>query len=127
GAVHVYTRPAGGAWSRVAFIKPADAPSTFLFFGEAIALSGDGYTLAAGAEGHDTGASNAGAAYVFRRNNSNGSGWSQVPSVPIKPSNPMAGAGFGSAVAISGDGLTLAVGAFNEQANATGVSTGTGG
>jgi hypothetical protein len=87
-------------------------------FGAAVALSGDGTTLAIGAPGEDGAASgvngaqtsnatpDAGAVYVFRNA---GSGWTQ--QAYLKPATPAAGARFGQALALSRDGAVLAVGA----------------
>ena len=102
-----------------------------------MALSSDGNTLAVGAGGEDsntTGISTdgtgeednstnrAGAVYVFNRY---GGSWSQ--KAYVKASNTEAGDVFGSSVALSSDGNTLAVGAGGEDSNATGISTdGTG-
>jgi len=85
-----------------------------------VTLSGDGNTLAAGsydedgsAKGvngvSDEGAPNSGAAYVFVRR---GGTWS--PDAYVKASNTVRNIAFGSAVALSADGATLAVGAVDE-------------
>jgi hypothetical protein len=76
-------------------------------FGSSVALSDDGNTLAVGAPGEDGSASNSGAVYVFTRS---GGSWSQQGS-PIKATSPAANDRFGSAVALSSNGDTLAVGA----------------
>jgi len=72
---------------------PVHDPGHGDFFGEAIALSDDGNTLAVGAE-------NTGSAYLFRFD---GSEWAQ-------PAIFTGGYVFGEDVAISGDGNTLAIG-----------------
>jgi hypothetical protein len=111
-------------------------------FGAAVALSADGSTLAVGAPGEDGGSTgingdqsdnsawDAGAVYIFRLI---GGEWLQQDY--IKASN--AGGGdptsgdlftydegdrFGSAVSLSSDGNTLAVGAQYEGSSATGVN-----
>jgi hypothetical protein len=61
-------------------------------------------------------ASGAGAAYRFTRS---GATWSQVAYV--KASNTETNDDFGFSVALTGDGSTLAVGAFGEDSAATGV------
>lgn len=127
GAVYVFTRSAGGAWAQVAYLKPSDAPTAYLTFGKSISLSADGYRLAVGAMGHDGTATNSGAVYVFSRNNASGSSWSQMGNAPLKPSNPMGEGQFGSSVALSGDGQSLAVGAFAESSADNTISTGAGG
>lgn len=97
-------------------------------FGGAVALSADGNTLAVVAPGEDscaTGVSRAqddnacfgaGAVYLFR---SGDNGWHQ--QAYIKASNTDAGDQFGSAIALSADGNTLAVGAPGEDSSATGI------
>lgn len=92
-------------------------------FGYSVALSADGQTLAVGATGESSalsggdiaaqinnGAPNAGAVYVFTRE---GGTWAQ--QAYIKAFNPGAGDYFGQSVALSADGLILAVGAPEED------------
>jgi FG-GAP repeat protein len=99
-------------------------------FGIALAVSGDGNTLAVGARieasstsGIDSTPNNsapgAGAVYVFARG---ASGWAQ--QAYVKASNPEAQDGFGWSVSLSGDGSTLAVGAPNESSSLAGVHVG---
>ncbi|MFO7593319.1 MAG: hyalin, partial [Pseudomonadota bacterium] len=126
GAVYLFTRSAG-TWSQQAYIKASNT-GFFDFFGDALALSGDGNTLAVGAseedsnatgidgEQGDTSATSSGAVYVFTRS---GVTWSQ--QAYVKASNTGSGDKFGSGVAISDDGNTLAVGARGEDSNATGI------
>ena len=65
----------------------------------------------------DNNANGAGAVYLFNRT---GSSWSQ--QAYIKASNTDAGDFFGTSVALSADGNSLAVGAFGEGSAATGVN-----
>lgn len=129
GAVYVYSRNVT-VWSQQAYIKASNTGTGDLF-GRSVSLSTDGNTLAVGASGEDgsnaginpvqnNSASNAGAAYVFTRS---GTAWSQeayIKSVNI----PRAGNGFGSTVALSGDGNTLAVAAIGESGSGKGVNPG---
>jgi len=97
--------------------------------GQALAISDDGNTLAVGAQHessnargmggnqNDDSAYNAGAVYVFTRNGAN---W--VQQAYVKASNTGSGDHFGSAVALSADGNTLAVAADWESSAATGVN-----
>lgn len=97
-------------------------------FGSALALSGDGLTLVVGAPGESSGGSGvnadpnsnrvgkSGAVYVFQRQ----SQWTQAAY--LKASNPNSGDEFGYAVALSGNGQTLAVSALQEASNATGIN-----
>ena len=112
---------------QVGYIK-ASNPSERAQFGDAIALSGDGNTLAVGARaessaaaginGNQTDASafSSGAVYVFARA---GDRW--VQQAYLKASNPGINDQFGSLVALSADGNTLAVSAPFEDSRATGV------
>lgn len=130
GAVYVFTRNAG-VWTQQAYIKASNTGAGDSF-GWTVALSADGDTLAVGAAGEDsaetgvggTGADNAapnsGAVYVFTRSSGT---WSQ--QAYLKASNTGAGDSFGSSVALSADGSTLAVGAPLEDSAETGTS-GTG-
>ena len=98
-------------------------------FGYSVALSGDGNTLAVGAPGEDSSttginsgpdelASSAGAGYVFTRSAGT---WSQ--QAYAKASNTGATDQFGTSVALSSDGNTLAVGTFLEDSSTTGVDS----
>ena len=135
GAVTVYRR-SGSAWSVEAFVK-APVAGYFDTFGEALALSADGATLAVGAPGEGStftgafaptdpgyraaldsyGAYGAGAAYVHRR--SVAGRWTLEAFIKA----PKAGARdqFGWAIALSADGAALAVGATDEDSAATGA------
>lgn len=126
GSVHVYAHD-GLVWGLQAFLS---APNPLLLsgFGEALALSADGQVLAVGspydssaATGIDgdpgnTGATFSGAAYVFTRNNAS---WGQ--RAYIKASNTGANDRFGTTLALSSDGQTLAVGAISESSDARGI------
>jgi len=127
GAVYVFTRSAG-VWSQQAYVKASNTDADD-HFGLAVALSGDGNTLAVGAFGEDSNATGingnqadnsaagAGAVYVFTRS---AGVWSQ--QAYVKASNAAGGDDFGLSVALSFDGSTLAVGAFGEDSNATGIN-----
>ncbi|MCC5795155.1 MAG: hypothetical protein JJT85_10550 [Chromatiales bacterium] len=131
GAVYVFSQ-SDGVWTQQAYVKASNTISLGIgqnaLFGHSVALSADGSTLAVGAPGEasnatdidgdqaDTSASSSGAAYVFSRS---GSDWSQ--QAYVKASNTAAGAQFGVSVTLAADGNTLAVGAFGESSNATGI------
>jgi hypothetical protein len=127
GAVYLFTR-SSGVWSQQAYIKASNTDAGD-FFGQRVALSGDGATLAVGALGEaskatgiqglqsDNSAQGAGAVYVYTRGSA---GWSQ--QAYIKASNTDAGDVFGDALALSLDGNTLAVGASRETSSATGIN-----
>ncbi|MCC6811297.1 MAG: hypothetical protein IT381_27955 [Deltaproteobacteria bacterium] len=96
--------------------------------GTALAISAGGDVIVAGAPREDSdalnvggaqnnNASEAGAAYVFRKTGS----WAQ--EAYLKASNTGASDGFGSAVAISGDGQWIAASAPGEDSCRTGVDS----
>lgn len=127
GAVYVYIGN-GSNWRQQAYIK-ASATQMGYDFGRVLSLSADGNTLAVGALGDnssatgiggeqttDDSAAYSGAVYVYARN---GDSWSQ--EAYIKASNTEEGDYFGSSVALSADGNTLAVGAVGEDSNVVGV------
>ncbi len=114
GAVYVYTR-AGNSWSQQAYLKASNTSSADRF-GQKVALSADGNTLAVGATGEDSAATDSGAVYVFSRT---GNDWAQ--QAYVKASNADAEDRFGGALALSADGNTLAVGTPSEDSNATGI------
>src|SRR5262249_527500 len=114
-----------------AFVKASNSESQDNF-GQSVALSADGNTLAVGASRESganpgvvpgpvseltagNGASSAGAVYVFTHS---AGVWSQ--HAYVKASNPESIDFFGSTVALSGDGNTLAVGAPGEDSAVTG-------
>ena len=123
GAVYVFTRT-GGVWSQQAYLKVSNT-RVGGWLGQSVALASD--TLAVGAPGEgsnatgvngnqaDNSASSSGAVYVFTRT---GGVWSQ--QAYVKASNTGQGDAFGYRVALASD--TLAVGAYGEDSNATGVN-----
>lgn len=127
GAVYVFSRNSDN-WSQQSFVK-ASNPGPNDWFGSSVALSADGNTLVVGASGEDSNASGingdesnnsasqSGAAYVFTRSSSV---WSQLAYV--KASNTSPRDSFGSSVALSYEGNTLAVGAYRENSNAVGIN-----
>ena len=135
GAVRLFEK-SGGSWSQSLkiFDKPAadgaagagelDVSLTGnTWFGSGTALSADGTLLAVGASGNN---SRKGAVYLFEKR---GGSWSQSLKIFDKPAaDGAAGAGeldvsltgndnFGSSVALSPDGLSLAVGATGDSGN----------
>ncbi len=109
---------------QVAHVKASNTQSNDQF-GWSVAMAGDTLAVgtifessnAVGVDGDQTDntAGNSGAVYVFRRS---GSTWAQ--EAYLKASNTDADDQFGASVALSGD--SLAVGAFFEDSNATGVN-----
>lgn len=127
GAVYVFA-VTGGLWSQQALLKAPNADEEDQF-GSSLALSGDGGTLAIAAIGEDSGAigvdgdqadnsaGGAGAVYIFERDQG---GWAFRSY--LKASNTDAGDTFGGSVALSADGGSLAVGAYQEDSAATGIN-----
>ncbi len=110
GAAYVFQRNEGGQdnWGEVKKLAASDAQA-FDQFGDSVALSGD--TVVVGASQESAGGSNAGAAYVFQRDQGSQDNWGEVKK--LTASDAEAQDGFGR-VAVSGD--TAVVGAFGEDA-----------
>jgi FG-GAP repeat protein len=127
GAVYVFARN-GNTWTEQAFIKSSH-PGKEDWFGSRLNLSGDGNTIAVGAQLENGGskgingnqadlsAEDSGAIYVFTRT---GATWTQ--KAYVKASNAKAYDEFGSAMALSKDGKTIAIGARGEPSAAKGVN-----
>ena len=135
GAVYVFTG-GGMNWAQQTYIKASNAdPGDH--FGNVVVLSADGNTMAVaayweasattGVDGDqmDNSRPQAGAVYVFTRS---GETWSQ--QAYLKASNTgntsggdgvIDGDQFGTSLAISGDGNTVAVGAVTEDSAASGI------
>lgn len=121
GAVYLFR----GA-TQTAYLKASNTGAADVF-GISLSLSRDGKLLAVGAYGEDSSvtgingvevgnfSSQSGAVYVFRE----AGAWAQEAFV--KPSNTQLGANFGYSVALSGDGLAFAVGAWSENSGSTGI------
>ena len=143
GAAYVFVR-AGGLWTEQAFVKATNA-RPYNSFGVKLALSGDGSTLAVASYLEDSAgqgikaavtepfltvdhmdpwrdrqnhAEESGAVYLYAR-----SGITWTPRAYVKGSNTRAGHEFGSAVAVSGNGSIMAVGAHNEGSGARGINS----
>lgn len=104
GAAYIFENQ-NGTWTEVQKLQASDKQSVDLF-GSSASISADGLTCVVGATGEDTGESGAGAAYVFE--NQNGI-WTEVQK--FQASDRVSSASFGNSTAISGDGLTINVGA----------------
>jgi hypothetical protein len=130
GAVYVYTR-IGTSWSQEAYVKATNTGIDDTF-GFSVALSSDGNAMAVGAFREssaakgindtiigqaDNSAADAGAVYTYNRS---GSTW--TPSDYVKATNTNAGDTFGWSVALSANGVDLAVGANGEDSAAVGIN-----
>jgi hypothetical protein len=129
GAAYVFRRT-GTTWANEAFLK---APNALLgdSFGNSVYISNDTIVIGASLEDSNqstitngtltvsgTGASNSGAAYVFKRT---GSTW--VNEAYLKAPNAETSDQFGRSVSISGD--TIVVTSSNESSNQTTITNGT--
>ena len=116
GSASVFAR-SGGKWSLEKTVTGKDGAAGDLF-GYSVSLSADGGTLAVGATGADVdGNADQGTASVFTR----GGGWALEAT--LTAAAPAAKANFGTSVALSSDGNTLAVGGPNAGAGAANVFT----
>jgi len=126
GSAYVFFRQ-GDSWTQQAYLKASNADD-FDAFGSFLALSDDGNVLAISAPEENGGATgingdeednsetSSGAVYVFVRSDNV---WTQ--QAYIKASNAERNDEFGSSIALSSDGMTLAVGAWKESSNVTGI------
>lgn len=127
GAVYVFSDD-GSGWAQTGYIKALVTDSND-YFGWSLDLDEDGNTLVVGANSEDSSAtginsdaslddaSASGAAYIFSKS---GSTWSQ--DAYLKASNTERSDKFGTAVSVSGDGLTVLVGATGEDSATTGIN-----
>ena len=122
GAVYVFGRETDGSWLQQAKLQ-ADIANEDDLFGEFVALSSDGTTLAVGAHQHDSASGgintpvgerlfsvnstgdNYGSAYVFVKQGDN---W--VQQAYIQPASPVRRGFFGRSLELSADGNQLVVG-----------------
>ena len=136
GAVYVYSRN-GTVWTQQAYLRASNAEAGDSL-GVSVAISHDGNTIVSGsldedclctgvnpkdAQGNLAGSndrasdSSTGAVYVFVRN---GNAWTQ--QAYIKASNTGKEDWFGSRLAMSGDGNTIAAGSQLEDSSARGIN-----
>jgi N-acetylglucosamine kinase-like BadF-type ATPase len=108
GAAYIFTR-SGTTWTQQQKIQASDKEQVDRF-GYSVFISSDGNTAIVGAHGEDTGATSAGAAYIFTRS---GTTWTQ--QAKIQASDKEANDQFGYSVSISGGGNIAVVGAYLED------------
>lgn len=101
GAVYVFKKDQGGAknWGEIKKITDADKASNAAW-GKNISISGD-YAIIGTPNKSPSGASQAGAAYIFKKDQGGMDNWGQLKV--ITASDKVASDQFGSSVAISGD------------------------
>ena len=114
GAAYVFARNQGGAnmWGQVLKLQAVDRKAGD-FFGVSVAIAGG--TAIVGADAEGTRGTDAGAAYVFARNQGGANMWGQVAK--LQAADGEAGDVFGESVAIAGD--TAIVGATLEDTGST--------
>lgn len=108
GAVYVHVRTPEG-WVQQARLE-AVVPTAGSGFGFSVSLSDDGRRLAVGAPFESLAGTEQGAAYLFDRHDN---AWTM--RAHLKASNARDADWFGSSLALSGEGSTLAVGARHED------------
>ena len=108
GSAYIFTR-SGTTWTQQKKIQASDKGFEDQF-GYSVAISGDGNTAIVGAQYEDTGATDAGAAYIFRRSGTN---WGEQQKIQAldRGFDDL----FGKSVAISENGNTAIVGAVVED------------
>jgi len=112
GAAYIFRRTDTNTWDTGTKITASD-PEAGDYFGYSVSISGD-YAVV-GAYGEDAGGSNAGAAYIFRRTDTNT--WDT--GTKVTASDAEGGDRFGSSVSISGD--YAVIGAYLENSGGTGA------
>ncbi len=103
GSVRVFHR-VGTSWTEEATLRASDGAAGDVF-GSAVALSADASVAIVGAPGDNTPTADAGSARMFVRA---GSAWSEEGTLLDDP--PLNNVGFGTFVAVSGDGRVASVG-----------------
>ncbi len=129
GAAYLFSRGNNGSWAQEAYIKASNSDSGD-HFGEFVALSGDGNTLAIGSYSEDSSAvglngeqtdnlaPNAGAVYVFIYDISN----NLIQQAYLKSSNTDPADYFHKELDLDDTGTSLAVGAYMEDGSGKGVN-----
>ncbi len=129
GAVYVFQRDASGNWIQDAYLKASNAQADD-YFGNSVAISGTTIVVGAanedsnqttitnndGQASADNSATEAGAAYIFKRDAAGN--W--IQDAYLKASNAQASEYFGNSVAISG--TTIVVGSWYEDSNQTNIT-----
>lgn len=118
GKAYIFTA-LNGSWSTTpaaSFADPAAAAGDG--FGTAVALSSDGNTVLIGASQTEVNSNTfAGKAYVFTATNGV---WSSTPAASFADPAAAANDGFGQGIALSADGTTGFIGAYNTTVNGIG-------
>jgi len=116
GAVYYFTR-SGTVWTQISKIYASDAAAGDVF-GVSCALSSDGTMALIGAYCDDDTLTDSGSVYYFTRS---GSVWTQISK--LHSSIPKNTGNFGTAVALSADGLHALIGEHRNSDKATDAGT----
>ncbi len=105
GTAFVFARGQGDSWSQVKKLV-ADQGNADDGFGTAVGISGD--RIIVGMPGDDDNTTNAGAAYIFYRNQGGNDNWGQESKISVTTLFNLEGAeNFGFAVALDGDNAVV--------------------
>lgn len=108
GAVYVFTR-SSTTWTEEAILTASDGADND-YFGNSVAISGDGTRIVIGSVLNDSsGVTDSGAVYIFKLNVT----WSQ--EIKLTASNKAINDNFGFSVAINNDGTRVVVGSYYSQ------------
>jgi hypothetical protein len=119
GSAYVFTRGAGGTWSREAVLTAPDALAN-ASFGSAVALNGDATRALVGAPQDDRDDSNAGAAYFFVR-----SGTTWTHEATIRHPSPFSFDLLGQGVALDDAGTRAVIGVPGDDPDVANADRGT--
>lgn len=109
GVAYVFTKSTSG-WQQAAELSASDG-ADWTQFGESVAVSRNGSTIVVGSSGHNN---STGAAYVF-----SGSDGSWTQTAELTASDGVDYTYFGHSVAVSADGATVLVGAYDQGTGGT--------
>ena len=117
GTVYVFTKQAKGSYLQTQKLLAADR-TLGDYFGFSVATSEDGSTIVVGAHCDDDKDIDSGSAYVFTKQ----ADGSYLETQKLLATDGAAGDNFGVSIALSGDSLTIVVGAFSggDEGNSSG-------
>lgn len=126
GAVYVYEKPSGG-WvdaTEDAILGHTDAENNNDFLGQVLSISDDGSVIAGYVNDKNSAGYQDGAVLVYVRPGAAGT-WASTNSYTAKLTASNAGSGdkFGEGLSVSGDGNTIACGAYAEDTGGSNAGT----
>ena len=110
GTVYIFTKQANGSYLRIQKLVAADGAIEFVF-GSSVVITADGSTIVVGATQNGSKATDAGSAYIFTKQ-SNGT---YLQTQKLVAADRASRDKFGESVAITPDGSTVVVGAFQDD------------